>query len=241
MKSVKLIPYLRTHGEYAIRALDEDGNDVLQESSVYVPPADKLRKRVNRRILCDETINGLYYSTQQVSCDRRNNAQAYYCNALTADIGEDDDPTVIDRPGTCRSDEICVDGVTVLPYTDTFAFCASIESLVKVVTLLNSNRPTGRRMPVQYWGPKPAENTVEAVFTGNTPTTRAQLMNITMEAQISQVNARTRNPYTTVAREECLDCSSVSINQIPEKTNRWLVNALFGPGTGSSTMYVALA
>ncbi|MCJ1275978.1 hypothetical protein MMC21_003783 [Puttea exsequens] len=225
------------HGEYGIRALDEDGNNLVLNSSVTLPSPSKLKKRAPTAIDCSQTYLGVNYYTSATSCNRVN-PQAYFCRATS--IGKRGNaPQSRAFPGTCAPTEICIDGIAVAGIPGVHAFCLGIEGLVKVVTTLNKYVGSRRRIPQQYKGPKTANNAVEVVFTGNAVTDGVTLNSIDFQAQAAQYNPQTNSPFTTLSENTCTTCSSLGIEPIPDGTSWWVVNADWPAVDGSSTAFFA--
>lgn len=84
--------------------------------------------------------------------------------------------------------------------------------------LLDKMIAAGRRFAVPFNSAsmKPADNAVEAVFTGgNDIVNGITLSRIKIEAQAAQYDLATGQPYTKIGQNVCNGCESLGIQPIP--------------------------
>ena len=145
--------------------------------------------------------------------------------------------------GTCSESEICIDGRTQVHHNDenyieTLAWCVDVENAIALTKLL-AGEATGGTVISTYHVNSGTQASIGAVLTTTDSQTLINAQNIEIQAQTADQLGGIQSWRTlNGGDQQCNSCSSLSLLQVPEGTERVKVT-VNSPGSKNGLLNLA--
>lgn len=147
--------------------------------------------------------------------------------------------------GECRADEICVEGRSGVHreregYYASNAWCVDQENFVQIARLLANGRSTGGSVQTGFRPTTGQQYSVQAVLAQSDSRTPLIAQSLEIQAQTTDLVGNVQTWRTLNAGDnQCNNCASIGILEVPDGTQRIKTHIEVKPGTIDGLLYLA--